>query len=828
KNIHNQGLIKLNVEHTQLPPIISYIPNNQTVSIGVEVLFSCQSNNDVNIQWWFIPYNRPYKIIKINNNNNNNNNNNQKYRIETNHDLIIQHVEKNDAGLYKCVATNNNYDETTWIGHLYVEDTRSNVIFHSVERKDLPQAPSQPIAIDINSNSIELVWNIQTTDILDYLIEYYDINSDENNLEWKRILTKTKNSRQIINNLKSDTIYQFMIRARNSYGYGPPSILSELIETKINQQSNNEFIYLYDPINIQETSVTIKWNILQKNSLIDQILIYIINKKEKNERIEAITNSITTYTINNLRSNTDYSIYLVPMFDIIGHSSNTISFRTSESIPLSSPINVIVQLISTTTLSIRWNPPLENETNGEIIAYKVNCLGTNETNSIRLTNISSDAKGLYIKNLIENMEYCISIAARTRIGYGPYSQPICVITNAKFLQLNQNQLKYRLREAISQPWFLPVIILSSIIFTCACVYILWLCFHYITQQRRHRIKFNSSSSSSNQSVELPVHKTLSNGKRYDLIKDISTPLPSSSTALWMNSIPNGIRLQCCTTTTTASASSNSEHYSMNIHKNPINGLLHECRQQQQQQLNPYATTGIFQQSTSSASPNYSETVHSQPSSHHLISDQQQQQQITSLVSPTVQYQPPWLDHHPSSTLQYHSQSRTSFNQYHCIHCTSQSHPQTPSSIRPTIQSSVSHHQNNNLLIKTSNVNMNEIINKTIMDKNLQQTTMNSSPLVKHQSNYVPQVQSSNPTMINSLGEETMTTSWTSSMDDNNHENISSSSIDKYKHEKSIHKQNRSSSEGSIFSDSDVQQQDETNGSTLINFERGPSFLIPNV
>ena len=103
------------------------------------------------------------------------------------------------------------------------------------------------------------------------------------------------------------------------------------------------------------------------------------------------------------------------------------------------------------------------------------------------------------------------------------------------------------------------------------------------------MKFNSSESSSNQSVELPVHKTLSNGKRYDLIKDTPPPA-SSSTALWMDSIPNGIRLQCCTT---ASAGSNSEHYSMNIHKNPINALLHESRQQQQ--LNPYATTGIFQQ-----------------------------------------------------------------------------------------------------------------------------------------------------------------------------------------------------------------------------------------
>jgi len=62
----------------------------------------------------------------------------------------------------------------------------------------------------------------------------------------------------------------------------------------------------------------------------------------------------------------------------------------------------------------------------------------------------------------------------------------------------------------------------------------------------------------------------------------------------MNSIPNSIRLQCCTTT--ASASSNGEHYSMNIHKNPINALLHESRQEQQ--LNPYATTGIFHKSTS--------------------------------------------------------------------------------------------------------------------------------------------------------------------------------------------------------------------------------------
>ena len=298
-----------------------------------------------------------------------------------------------------------------------------------------------PIAI--NSNSIELSWKIESNDVLDYLIEYYELNSNYQNLKWQRLLTKTKNFRQIINSLKSNTIYQFMIRARNSYGYGLPSILSEFIETKTNQSLNNQFIYLYDPIHIQETTITIQWHILKKHTLIDRCFIYIINNKENSERIETIMNSITIHTIHNLRPNTNYSIRLVAMLDRIGYSSNTIFFRTLESIPSSPPTNIIVELKSITSISIRWNPPLENETNGEIIAYKVNCLGSNETNSIRLTNISSNAKGLYIKSLIENMEYCISITARTQIGYGPYSKPICV-TMSKTKNKRKYFLYYRL------------------------------------------------------------------------------------------------------------------------------------------------------------------------------------------------------------------------------------------------------------------------------------------------------------------------------------------------------------------------------------------------
>lgn len=189
--------------------------------------------------------------------------------------------------------------------------------------------------------------------------------------------------------------------------------------------------------------------------------------------------------------------------------------------------------------------------------------------------------------------------------------------------------------------FLPIMIITSILFTCAFIYILWLCLHNFVHRYCHRLKFGSSStSSSNQFVEMPVQKTLSNGTRYDLIKD--TPPPSSSTALWTDTIGSGIRLQCCSTTT-ASASSHSDHepHLVNIHKNPINSLLQQSKQQPQ--LNPYATTGIFQSTET-------ETNHA------------------------AQYQPPWFDHQPPSPS------------YACQHCATQSHPHTPTSIRTTLRS----------------------------------------------------------------------------------------------------------------------------------------------
>jgi hypothetical protein len=74
----------------------------------------------------------------------------------------------------------------------------------------------------------------------------------------------------------------------------------------------------------------------------------------------------------------------------------------------------------------------------------------------------------------------------------------------------------------------------------------------------------------------------------------------------------------------------------------------------------------------------------------------------------------------------------------------------------------------------------------------------------------------------------MTTSWASSTDASNHDSVSSStSTDKNEQRKMINDHSRSSSEGSLFSDSDL-QQDQSNMPVLIDKERRPTFLMPTV
>ena len=94
--------------------------------------------------------------------------------------------------------------------------------------------------------------------------------------------------------------------------------------------------------------------------------------------------------------------------------------------PSAPPQDVTTMVISSTSISVSWNPPPLPDQNGDITGYQL--VITNENRSsyfVRIVNVTS-----YVATNLQEFEvYSFEIAAMTVIGLGPFSD---AITNQTF------------------------------------------------------------------------------------------------------------------------------------------------------------------------------------------------------------------------------------------------------------------------------------------------------------------------------------------------------------------------------------------------------------
>ena len=106
--------------------------------------------------------------------------------------------------------------------------------------------------------------------------------------------------------------------------------------------------------------------------------------------------------------------------------------------PSSSPNNVLSLVNGTTSATISWFPPGLNSQNGIIVYYilVLTDVGLNSSDVIINTTLTSYT----FNNLEEYNVYSCVIAAATRVGLGPYSEPIRFTTqeHGKFVLTNTN------------------------------------------------------------------------------------------------------------------------------------------------------------------------------------------------------------------------------------------------------------------------------------------------------------------------------------------------------------------------------------------------------
>jgi hypothetical protein len=172
---------------------------------------------------------------------------------------------------------------------------------------------------------------------------------------------------------------------------------------------------------VGKRNATIKWNnprMEHQNGIIRNFIIYVTPREVWLESTKYTTPSPQLqYTINDLHPFCIYTVTVTAVTTVAGPNSTDVDIQTMEDIPLGTPTNMSIQLLSPESLFVSWLPPPVEMQNGIIQSYSVKVQTTAVENATVLT---SKWLNITIESLHPYYEYLVGVAAET-VGIGPYS-----------------------------------------------------------------------------------------------------------------------------------------------------------------------------------------------------------------------------------------------------------------------------------------------------------------------------------------------------------------------------------------------------------------------
>ncbi|XP_058056254.1 protein sax-3 [Anopheles bellator] len=458
------------------PPIIILGPTNQTLPTKSIVEMPCKAVGNPNpIISWYLDGNPVVSSDRI--------------HMTENGTLLIRELEKStDQGLYTCVASSRS-GKSTWSAYLRLElATNPNVNFYRApEPSAFPSAPGKPQIVNSTNNSVTISWlpsiSSGASDLTGYLIEVF---SNDISKGWLTVPYKISSTTYTYSGVLTNATYTFIVRAENDQGIGIPSLMSDPVTVgrvfndgqNINLSeaqatlSSNQAVKLLEANATDATSVRLVWDI-ENGQYVEGFYIY-SRKMKSNGTYHTLTvlhgGGASACTINGLEKYTEYEFFLIPFFKTIqGRPSNSRIASTLEDVPSSSPVNMEALLLNTSSVYLKWDPPVKESINGKLKHYHIIIRGYDAHNISKvLTNmtVEGEAPKLLLANLSAGVTYSVSIAASTKVGIGPYSIPSILRLDPHTKRLDRGYTRYPINhdyshDILTQTWF--IILLGSII-----------------------------------------------------------------------------------------------------------------------------------------------------------------------------------------------------------------------------------------------------------------------------------------------------------------------------------------------------------------------------
>ncbi|XP_076367130.1 roundabout homolog 2-like isoform X3 [Tachypleus tridentatus] len=391
-------------------------------------------------------------------------------------------LKRSDSGMYTCTASSQT-GATSWSASLSVESPRNpNAIFHRMsDPSTFPGPPSKPTAVNITETAVTLTWHrnpdVGQSPLIGYNVEYY---SSDLQTGWLLAAHRIHGESFVVQNLRPDTKYIFLVRAENSHGLGPPSPLSDVIRTiglhpfilsDFDQEEARLLlsmciIGLKDVRAINSTTVKLAWDMQCDQNYVEGFYIRFRNVNggsRKYNMMTVLTGLASSYVLTGLQKFTKYEFFLVPFYkNVEGPPSNSRLVQTTEDVPSAPPDNLHVQLVNMTSAAIYWSPPPPQHRNGILKGYKIRVLSNNSRLHSNITT-NATSTSIQIYNLIAGASYTIKALAFTSVGPGPYTSPLSVVMDPSYMESPSaagppsTSLSNSFQDLLRQPWFIALI-----------------------------------------------------------------------------------------------------------------------------------------------------------------------------------------------------------------------------------------------------------------------------------------------------------------------------------------------------------------------------------
>ncbi|XP_039436857.1 neogenin isoform X1 [Culex pipiens pallens] len=252
-------------------------------------------------------------------------------------------------------------------------------------------------------------------EVISYSVYYKMHTSDRE----RKITTKSRDEQEVnIQSLLPGKTYQFRVVGNSNHGSGESSAAYEV-------RTHSEENIAGPPQNLRGLALTdkeihLQWEApLVSTAEISKYRVYYAEIENGDEMYSDTTS--TEITINELRPFTEYTLYVVPWNQMgMGDPSHEIVVKTHSSTPTEPPSNVTLEATSSTSITVRWQPPPVEDRNGQITGYKIRYRKNKKALQVETT--PANVRHWELKGLERLSAYQVKIAAMTVNGSGPFTE----------------------------------------------------------------------------------------------------------------------------------------------------------------------------------------------------------------------------------------------------------------------------------------------------------------------------------------------------------------------------------------------------------------------